>query len=123
MKILLTAIVILFLSTNMLVCGPVDNAAQQKASYQTATRTAVELEKWVDPFIGTGGYPLSSGMTFPGPSAPFGMIQPGPDTTGLGPMNMGRLVANMACGGYYYGHILYEYPLPYEASAGCLQHS
>jgi len=30
----------------------------------------------VDPFIGTGGH----GHTFPGPSLPFGMIQPGPDT-------------------------------------------
>jgi predicted alpha-1,2-mannosidase len=30
----------------------------------------------VDPFIGTGGH----GHTFPGPTLPFGMIQPGPDT-------------------------------------------
>jgi predicted alpha-1,2-mannosidase len=30
----------------------------------------------VDPFIGTGGH----GHTFPGPTLPFGMVQPGPDT-------------------------------------------
>lgn len=31
--------------------------------------------KWVNPFIGTEG----TGHTFPGPSMPFGMVQPGPD--------------------------------------------
>ena len=34
------------------------------------------LTQYVDPFIGTGGH----GHTYPGPSMPFGMIQPGPDT-------------------------------------------
>lgn len=34
------------------------------------------LTSYVDPFIGTGGH----GHTYPGPSLPFGMIQPGPDT-------------------------------------------
>ena len=34
------------------------------------------LTSYVNPFIGTGGH----GHTFPGPSLPFGMIQPGPDT-------------------------------------------
>lgn len=34
------------------------------------------LTRLVDPFIGTGGH----GHTYPGPSMPFGMIQPGPDT-------------------------------------------
>jgi predicted alpha-1,2-mannosidase len=34
------------------------------------------LTPYVDPFIGTGGH----GHTYPGPSMPFGMIQPGPDT-------------------------------------------
>lgn len=31
--------------------------------------------KYIDPFIGTDG----TGHTFPGPSMPFGMVQPGPD--------------------------------------------
>ena len=37
-----------------------------------------DLAKYVNPFIGTGGH----GHTYPGPSLPFGMIQPGPDTNG-----------------------------------------
>jgi predicted alpha-1,2-mannosidase len=43
----------------------------------------------VDPFIGTGGH----GHTFPGPSLPFGMIQPGPDT---------RLAGWDGCSGYHF---------------------
>lgn len=35
---------------------------------------------YVDPFIGTDG----TGHTFPGPSRPFGMIQPGPDNADTG---------------------------------------
>lgn len=35
---------------------------------------------YVDPFIGTDG----TGHTFPGPSRPFGMIQPGPDNAATG---------------------------------------
>jgi putative alpha-1,2-mannosidase len=31
--------------------------------------------QYVNPFIGTGGH----GHTYPGPSFPFGMIQPGPE--------------------------------------------
>ncbi len=42
----------------------------------------------VNPFIGTGGH----GHTFPGPSLPFGMVQPGPDT---------RLTGWDGCGGYH----------------------
>lgn len=34
----------------------------------------------VDPFIGTDG----TGHTFPGPSRPFGMVQPGPDNADTG---------------------------------------
>src|SRR5215510_10366472 len=47
------------------------------------------ITSFVDPFIGTGGH----GHTFPGPSLPFGMIQPGPDT---------RLTGWDSCGGYHY---------------------
>ena len=44
---------------------------------------------FVNPFIGTGGH----GHTFPGPSLPFGMIQPGPDT---------RLTGWDSSSGYHY---------------------
>lgn len=47
------------------------------------------LAQYVNPFIGTGGH----GHTYPGPSLPFGMIQPGPDS---------RLVGWDACSGYHY---------------------
>lgn len=36
--------------------------------------------RFVNPFIGTDG----TGHTFPGPAAPFGMVQPGPDTGATG---------------------------------------
>ena len=38
------------------------------------------LTGFVDPFIGTDG----TGHCFPGPSRPFGMVQPGPDNAGSG---------------------------------------
>lgn len=38
------------------------------------------LTSYVDPFIGTDG----TGHTFPGPSMPFGMVQPGPDNADSG---------------------------------------
>ncbi len=50
---------------------------------------AEDLTRWVDPFIGTGGH----GHTYPGPTLPFGMIQPGPDT---------RLTGWDGCSGYHY---------------------
>jgi len=37
--------------------------------------TGQSLTRYVDPFIGTDG----TGHCFPGPSRPFGMVQPGPD--------------------------------------------
>ncbi len=39
-----------------------------------------DYTKYVNPFIGTDG----TGHTFPGPSRPFGMVQPGPDNTDYG---------------------------------------
>jgi predicted alpha-1,2-mannosidase len=44
---------------------------------------------YVNPFIGTGGH----GHTYPGASAPFGMVQLSPDT---------RIEGWDACGGYHY---------------------
>ena len=43
-------------------------------------RLTTEPVDLVDPFIGTDG----TGHTFPGPSRPFGMVQPGPDNAGSG---------------------------------------
>jgi putative alpha-1,2-mannosidase len=44
---------------------------------------------YVNPFIGTGGH----GHTYPGATAPFGMVQLSPDT---------RLEGWDGCGGYHY---------------------
>jgi len=49
----------------------------------------VDVTRFVDPFIGTGGH----GHTFPGPTLPFGMVQLGPDT---------RLEGWDACSGYHH---------------------
>ena len=42
------------------------------------TKETVHLSDYVRPFVGTQG----EGNIYPGPTAPFGMIQPGPDTSG-----------------------------------------
>ena len=39
-----------------------------------------ELGRWVDPFIGTGGFPWMCGNNFPGAMTPFGMVRLGPET-------------------------------------------
>ena len=39
-----------------------------------------EYTRYVNPFIGTEG----TGHTFPGPSMPFGLVQPGPDNRDQG---------------------------------------
>ncbi len=53
------------------------------------TKSKENLIAYVNPFIGTGGH----GHTYPGPSYPFGMIQPGPDT---------RLSGWDGCSGYHF---------------------
>ena len=57
-----------------------------------------ELGRWVNPFIGTGGYPWVCGNNFPGAMVPLGMVRLGPETASL-------LVRKRAVNtsGYYYG--------------------
>ena len=50
--------------------------ASAQTPMATTTNTATTPYEAVDPFIGTGG----EGHTFPGASAPFGMVQLSPDT-------------------------------------------
>lgn len=57
----------------------------------TAQPTTTNLLKLVNPFIGTGGH----GHTYPGATAPFGMVQLSPDTR-LDPGDWD------GCGGYHY---------------------
>jgi len=55
---------------------------QEKENLKTSEKTVVEKanRSFVNPFIGTDG----TGHTFPGPSMPFGMVQPGPDNRDFG---------------------------------------
>ncbi|HJV21342.1 MAG TPA: GH92 family glycosyl hydrolase [Holophagaceae bacterium] len=63
--------------------------------------------RFVDPRIGTGGH----GHTFPGPSLPFGMIQPGPDT---------RLTGWDGCSGYHAGdRVIYGFSHTHLSGTGC----
>jgi predicted alpha-1,2-mannosidase len=56
---------------------------------QTHLSAADNYAQFVDVSVGTGGH----GHTFPGPSMPFGMIQPGPDTRNDNSWD--------SCAGYY----------------------
>lgn len=55
--------------------------------------TPLSLHRQVNPFVGTGGH----GHTYPGATAPFGMVQLSPDT---------RLSGWDGCGGYHYSDSL-----------------
>ena len=57
-----------------------------------------ELGLWVNPFIGTGGFPWVCGHNFPGAMVPFGLVRLGPETASL-------LIRKRALNtsGYYYG--------------------
>ncbi|MFM1942722.1 MAG: hypothetical protein RI897_1704 [Verrucomicrobiota bacterium] len=60
--------------------------------------TAGPLGQYVNPFIGTGGYPWVCGHTFPGATTPFGMVRLGPETTSFLSRNRA-----LNTSGYYYG--------------------
>jgi len=62
---------------------------------------AGELGKYVNTFIGTGGYPWVCGHNFPGAAQPFGVMRLSPDTDGF----IGDLTGEKALNtsGYYYG--------------------
>jgi len=56
------------------------------------------LGRWVNPFIGTGGYPWVCGNNFPGAMVPFGMVRLGPETSSL---LLHKRALNTS--GYFYG--------------------
>ncbi len=55
--------------------------------------TAIHEE--VDVFVGTGGRGFGVGSTYPGPTTPYGMIKPSPDTEGAS-----STIGALHCGGY-----------------------
>ena len=65
------------------------DAAQKKFDVKQSKIFAEDKLQYVNPFIGTGGH----GHTYPGASAPFGMMQLSPDT---------RYDGWDGCSGYHY---------------------
>ena len=57
-----------------------------------------ELGRWVDPFIGTGGYPWMCAHNFPGAMTPFGMVRLSPETASI---LLKKKALNTS--GYFYG--------------------
>jgi predicted alpha-1,2-mannosidase len=49
---------------------------------EPTTTVAFEPIDWVDARIGSGGAGYGQGQAFPGATRPFGMVKPGPDTSG-----------------------------------------
>lgn len=60
--------------------------------------TPTSLRDEVDVFVGTGFAGIGIGSTFPGPSLPFGLARPGPDSHGES-----ATPAPMHCSGYSHG--------------------
>jgi len=70
---------------------------QMKVAFQPG-----ELGKWVNPFIGTGGFPpYTSGYDMPGVTVPFGMVRLSPDTRFFLKKITHKTTASTA--GYYFG--------------------
>jgi predicted alpha-1,2-mannosidase len=63
----------------------------------TAVRPG-DLGEWVNPFIGTGGFPWVCGHNFPGAMVPFGVVRLSPETSSLF-----RHQRALNTSGYYYG--------------------
>lgn len=57
-----------------------------------------ELGRWVNPFVGTGGFPWVCGNNFPGAMMPLGMVRLGPETVSW----LGHKRA-LNSSGYFYG--------------------
>lgn len=71
---------------------------------------AQRLTRYVNPMVGTGGH----GHTFPAATAPFGMVQLGPDT---------RLDTWDGCSGYHYSDsIIYGFTHTHLSGTGCLDY-
>lgn len=71
-----------------------------------AQNKSLQITKYVNPFIGTGGH----GHTYPGPALPFSMIQPGPDT---------RLNGWDGCSGYHFSdNVVYGFSQTHLSGTG-----
>jgi predicted alpha-1,2-mannosidase len=106
----LIAVLIFFKHTTILAQGVVpiiqeaSDKAQNKISKPSISTSSPSL--FVNPFIGTGGH----GHTFPGATAPFGMMQLNPDT---------RYEGWDGCSGYHYSDsIIYGFSHTHLSGTG-----
>ena len=74
-----------------------DRIVRARPSLQTKVQPK-DLGRWVDPFVGTGGFPWVCGNNSPAAMVPFGMVRLGPETTSI---LIGKRALNTS--GYYYG--------------------
>jgi predicted alpha-1,2-mannosidase len=84
-------------------------SSDSEACYQWEfDSVSANFSQYVDPFIGTGGH----GHTFPGATAPFGMVQLSPDTRIDGSWD--------GCSGYHYSDsIIYGFSHTHLSGTGC----
>ncbi|MBQ0096759.1 MAG: GH92 family glycosyl hydrolase [Bacteroidales bacterium] len=72
--------------------------------------SALDYTRYADPFVGTGGH----GHTFPAATAPFGMVQAGPDT---------RVRDWDGCSGYHYSDsVILGFTHTHLSGTGCLDY-
>jgi len=83
-----------------------NSIVSEKPSNKSEIFTSEKYGKYVNNFIGTGGFPAwVGGMNFPGATVPFGMVRLSPETISLFPDN-NLLIPNkkgLNTSGYYYG--------------------
>jgi predicted alpha-1,2-mannosidase len=69
---------------NSLLMGFYSCPSHPELSRPVITTSQTSILKWVNPKIGSGGFPWARGNVSPAASAPFGRIKVGPDTTFMG---------------------------------------
>lgn len=77
-----------------LCCADTAEPAADKPTFESRD----DVNRWVDPFIGTGGNPVVCGHNTPAATTPFGLVRLAPDTVSTS----GATATNTS--GYFYGH-------------------
>lgn len=92
----------------LLSCGEEKETVPHVCYSWDVSATSFDFAKYVDPMIGTGGH----GHTFPGATAPFGMVQLSPDTRVDGSWD--------GCSGYHYDDsLIYGFSHTHLSGTGC----
>lgn len=92
----------------LLSCGEEKETVPHVCYSWDVSAASFDFAKYVDPMIGTGGH----GHTFPGATAPFGMVQLSPDTRVDGSWD--------GCSGYHYDDsLIYGFSHTHLSGTGC----